>query len=70
MIIDKIYTDLSGCKGCSQCEYYPYFHYAPTKDSGERIVFTKHDINHCEVVNITTGVKHIYNGLNWSKVES
>ena len=62
----KIMSDKSNCKGCSKCNYYPYFHFEKS-DQGQEIEFIKIDKNLSKVINHTTNQTHTYNGTNWTK---
>lgn len=76
MVTRKLYADLANCNSCQQCGHYPYFHYVPVKELDTKLItnefdieYIKFDKNHSEVINHTTGVKHVYDGFNhkWIK---
>lgn len=73
----KEYIDIRACIGCAGCKHYPYFHYIPVRDNkdnlagvGADLEFIKFSNNHSEVINHTTGEKHVYNAINhkWTKL--
>lgn len=68
MIIQKKYKPIGNCKGCNNCNFYPYFHYVETKEGGVELIYTKFDNDNSEVVNLATGEKHIYSVGVWNKV--
>lgn len=70
MVTEYNYKLLTECQGCARCEHYPYFHYGKTNGDGIRLRYTKFDDNNCEVLNITHGIKHKYNGDKWELVVS
>lgn len=67
MIIQKKYKPSGNCKGCSHCNFYPYFHYMETNEDGVELRYTKFDNENSEVVNLSTGDKHIFSGGSWTK---
>lgn len=68
MIIQKKYKPIGDCKGCKNCNFYPYFHYMETKEGCVELRYTKFDNDNSEVVNLTTGERHIYSVGRWKKV--